>query len=105
MPNAIDISPKVSPGRGSATDEVPGLDLAFALDRDCPPGLKDELVCEQLFCRPGDLDPARGPRAGAEGAVTPFAYVRRGGRLVEHTLPRDPQHWFGTDLHRRLLAA
>jgi thioredoxin reductase len=41
----------------------------------------------------------------AEGAVTPFAYVRRGGRLVEHSLPRDPLHWFGTDLHRRLLAA
>jgi hypothetical protein len=37
--------------------------------------------------------------------VTPFAYVRRGGRLVEHSLPRDPLHWFGTDLHRRLLAA
>jgi hypothetical protein len=32
-------------------------------------------------------------------------YVRRGGRLVEHSLPRDPLHWFGTDLHRRLLAA
>ena len=41
----------------------------------------------------------------AEGAVIPFVYVRRGGRLVEHSLPRDPLHWFGTDLHRRLLAA
>ena len=41
----------------------------------------------------------------AEGAVIPFVYVRRGGRLVEHSLPRDPLHRFGTDLHRRLLAA
>jgi hypothetical protein len=41
----------------------------------------------------------------ADGAVMPVVYVRRHNRLVEHSLPRDPLHWFGTDLHRRLLVA
>src|SRR5262245_36935560 len=44
-------------GSHSATDEIPRLDLAFALDRDRPPRLDDELVLEQLLGRPGDLDP------------------------------------------------
>ena len=33
----------------SATDEVPSLHLALALDRDRPPRLAHELVLEQLF--------------------------------------------------------
>src|SRR5204862_7959692 len=48
-------------GIRSATDEVPGLDLALALDRDRPPRLADEIVLEQLLRCPGDLDPPRGP--------------------------------------------
>src|SRR5688572_29328197 len=45
----------------SATDEVPGLDLALALDWDRSPRLADELVLEQLLRRPSDLDATRGP--------------------------------------------
>src|SRR5215831_11386305 len=44
-----------------ATDEVPGLDLAFSLERDRPSPLADELVLEQFLRRSGDLDPAWGP--------------------------------------------
>jgi hypothetical protein len=32
-------------------------------------------------------------------------YVRRGGRLVENSLPLHPLHTFGTDEHRQQLAA
>ena len=41
----------------------------------------------------------------ADGAVTPVVYVRRNGRLTEHTLPADPLHRFDTDEHRRQLDA
>jgi len=41
----------------------------------------------------------------ADGAVTPVVYVRRNGRLAEHTLPADPLHRFDTDEHRRQLEA
>src|SRR4051812_36871770 len=44
-------------GVRSAIDEVPGLHLAFAFDRNRPPRLAHELVAEQLLRRPGDLDP------------------------------------------------
>src|SRR5207247_6886403 len=48
-------------GIRSATHEVPGLDLAFAFDRDRPHRGPDEFVLEQLLRRPRDLDPPRGP--------------------------------------------
>jgi hypothetical protein len=41
----------------------------------------------------------------ADGTIIPVVYVRRGGRLVEHSLPPHPLHTFGTDEHRRQLAA
>jgi hypothetical protein len=41
----------------------------------------------------------------ADGTIIPVVYVRRGGRLVEHPLPRHPLHTFGTDEHRRQVAA
>src|SRR4029453_15321639 len=44
-------------GMNAATDQVPNLDLALALDRNRSPRLADELVREQLFRRSGDLDP------------------------------------------------
>ena len=40
-----------------------------------------------------------------DGTVVPVVYVRRGGRLVETSLPPHPMHSFGTDEHRRQLAA
>jgi thioredoxin reductase len=40
-----------------------------------------------------------------EGTVIPVVYLRLGGRLVEHSLPRHPLHAFGTDEHRQQLAA
>jgi thioredoxin reductase len=41
----------------------------------------------------------------ADGAVTPVVYLRRNGRLAEHTLPADPLHRFDTREHRRMLDA
>ena len=41
----------------------------------------------------------------AEGAVYPVIYVRRSGRTEERTLPGHPLNDFGTDEHRRALAA
>jgi len=41
----------------------------------------------------------------AEGTIIPVVYLRRGGRLAEHSLPPHPLHTFGTDEHRRQLAA
>ena len=41
----------------------------------------------------------------ADGTVVPVVYVRRGGRLVEHSMPPHPLHRFDTDEHRELLAA
>jgi hypothetical protein len=41
----------------------------------------------------------------ADGTIIPVVYVRRGGRLVEHALSPHPLHTFGTDDHRRRLAA
>ena len=41
----------------------------------------------------------------ADGTVVPVVYVRRGGRLAEHSMPADPLHRFDTDEHRELLTA
>jgi thioredoxin reductase len=41
----------------------------------------------------------------ADGTIIPVLYVRQGGQLVEHPLPPHPLHTFGTDEHRRVLAA
>jgi thioredoxin reductase len=40
-----------------------------------------------------------------DGTIVPVVYVRRGGRLVETSLPPHPMHSFGTDEHRRQLTA
>jgi thioredoxin reductase len=40
-----------------------------------------------------------------DGTIIPVVYLRRGGRLVEHHLPRHPLHTFGTDEHRQQVAA
>jgi hypothetical protein len=41
----------------------------------------------------------------ADGTIIPVVYLRRGGRLMEHSLPPHPLHTFGTDEHRRQLTA
>jgi thioredoxin reductase len=41
----------------------------------------------------------------ADGTIIPVVYLRRGGRLLEHPLPAHPLHTFGTDVHRRRVAA
>ena len=41
----------------------------------------------------------------ADGTVIPVVYVRRSGQLEEHSLPPHPLHAFGTEEHRRQLAA
>jgi thioredoxin reductase len=41
----------------------------------------------------------------ADGTIIPVVYVRRGGRLVENSLPPHPLHAFGTDEHRQQLGA
>jgi hypothetical protein len=41
----------------------------------------------------------------ADGGIVPVVYVRRDGRLQEHSLPRHPMHAFLTDEHRQELAA
>ena len=40
----------------------------------------------------------------ADGTIIPVVYLRQGGRLVEHPLPRHPLHAFDTDEHRRDVA-
>ena len=40
----------------------------------------------------------------ADGTIIPVVYVRQGGRLVEHSLPRHPLHTFGTAEHREQLS-
>ena len=40
----------------------------------------------------------------ADGTIIPVVYVRQGGHLVEHALPRHPLHAFGTDEHREQVA-
>jgi hypothetical protein len=40
----------------------------------------------------------------ADGTIIPVVYLRRGGRLVEHSLPPHPLHTFDTDEHRQQLA-
>ena len=41
----------------------------------------------------------------ADGTIIPVVYLRQDGRLVETSLPPHPLHTFGTDEHRRELAA
>jgi thioredoxin reductase len=40
----------------------------------------------------------------ADGTIIPVVYLRVGGRLVAHALPRHPLHAFGTDDHCRQVA-
>src|SRR4029078_10812207 len=69
----------------TATDEVPGFDLAFALDRDRPSRLADHLVLDQFLCRTCDLDPPR----SSVGLHAARGVHRVPPEVVEEPLPAD----------------
>ena len=72
-----------------------------------PDGIRDEGIVPlaDFVDRDGGDACAVAVEYDADGTVIPVVYVRRGGRLVEHSLPPHPLHTFGTDEHRRQLAA
>jgi thioredoxin reductase len=81
--------------------------LARAVGVDTATGCRDEGIvpfAEFVDRRGGDAC-AVAVEYDADGTVIPVVYIRRNGRLVEHHLPRDPLHRFGTEEHRQHLAA
>jgi thioredoxin reductase len=76
-----------------------------SLDRDR--GIADEgFLPLAHFLDSGGADAlAATIEADTEGAVYPVVYIRRSGRVEERALPGHPLHDFGTDEHRRALAA
>jgi thioredoxin reductase len=81
--------------------------LARVVDVDEADGIRDEgIVPLADFVDRDDGDAcAVAIEYDADGTIIPVVYVRRGGRLVEHSLPPHPLHTFGTDEHREQLAA
>jgi thioredoxin reductase len=59
----------------------------------------------EFFDREGGDACAVAVEYGGDGTIMPVVYLRRGGRLVEHSLPPHPLHTFDTDEHRQQLAA
>jgi hypothetical protein len=80
--------------------------LARVVDVDAADGIRDEGVVPlaDFVDRDGGDACAVTVEYDADGTIMPVAYVRRGGRLVEHALPSHPLHTFDTDEHRRQLA-
>ena len=70
-------------------------------------GFRDEGIVplEDFVDRDGADACAVAVEYGADGTIIPVVYVRRGGRLVEHSLPPHPLHTFDTDAHRQQLEA
>jgi thioredoxin reductase len=80
--------------------------LARAVQVDGAGGLRDEgfVPLAEFVDRGGD-GCAIAVEYDADGTIIPVVYVRRRGRLQEHPLSSHPLHAFGTDEHRRQLAA
>jgi thioredoxin reductase len=80
--------------------------LARVVDVDGAGGIRDEGVVPlaDFVDRDGGDACAVAVEYDTDGTIVPVAYVRRGGRLVEHALPPHPLHAFDTDEHRRQLA-
>jgi thioredoxin reductase len=81
--------------------------LARVVDVDGADGFRDEGIVPlaDFVDRDGGDACAVAVEYDADGTIIPVVYVRQGGRLVEHSLPPHPLHAFGTDEHRRQLAA
>jgi thioredoxin reductase len=81
--------------------------LARVVDVDDADGFRDEGIVPlaDFVDRDGGDACAVAVEYDADGGIIPVVYVRTGGRLVEHSLPSDPLHRFGTEEHRRQLAA
>ena len=81
--------------------------LARVVGVDEGRGFRDEGIAPlaDFVDRDGDEACAVAVEYDADGTIIPVVYLRLGGRLVEHALPRHPLHAFGTDDHRRQLAA
>jgi thioredoxin reductase len=81
--------------------------LAHAVDFDEADGIRDEGIVPlaDFVDRDGGNACAVAVEYAADGTVIPVVYVRRGGRLVETSLPPHPVHTFDTDEHRRQLEA
>jgi thioredoxin reductase len=81
--------------------------LARVVDVDGADGIRDEGIVPlaDFVDRDGRDACAVTVEYDADGTIIPVVYVRRGGRLVEHSLASHPLHSFGTDEHRRQLEA
>ncbi|HEY5487310.1 MAG TPA: hypothetical protein VIK06_06665 [Candidatus Limnocylindrales bacterium] len=81
--------------------------LARIVSLDPDRGISDEgfLPLAHLLDSGGPDALAATIEANTDGAVYPVVYVRRLGRIEECALPGHPLHDFGTDEHRRALAA
>jgi thioredoxin reductase len=81
--------------------------LARVIDVGGADGIRDEGIVPlaDFVDRDGGDACAVAVEYDADGTIVPVVYVRRGGRLVESSLPPHPLHTFGTDEHRQQLAA
>jgi thioredoxin reductase len=81
--------------------------LARAVDVDAAGGLRDLGIVPlaDFVDRDGCDACAVAVEYDADGTIIPVVYLRRGGRLVEHSLPPHPLHTFDTAEHRQQLAA
>jgi thioredoxin reductase len=81
--------------------------LARAVSVDPVAGFRDEgiLPLADFVDREAGDACAVAVEYDADGTITPVVYIRRQGRLTEQLLPPHPLHAFGTDEHRRHLAA
>jgi thioredoxin reductase len=81
--------------------------LARAVDVDGAGGLRDVGIVPlaDFVDRDGTDACAVAVEYDADGTIIPVVYLRRGGRLVEDSLPPHPLHTFDTDEHRQQLAA
>jgi hypothetical protein len=81
--------------------------LARVVDVDGAEGIRDEGIVPlaDFVDRDGGDACAVAVEYDADGTIIPVVYLRRGGHLVEHSLPPHPLHTFGTDEHRQQLAA
>jgi thioredoxin reductase len=81
--------------------------LARVVGVDAADGIRDEGIVPlaDFVDRDGGDACAAAVEYDADGTIIPVVYVRRGGRLVESSLPPNPMHRFDTDEHRRQLTA